>query len=137
MEITIASSSPSAAPSPEATRNSSEITPTVYIVLAVVVGLVIIVVLLRDRITRFFVRTPQGEIGIDAAAPDAKTPQPPEPPYSVDFSGNKFEGTGGTFRISRDSVRVKDNTVKGERDFLIEEGRPADPEAPADEPKQP
>lgn len=113
---------------------------TIWVVLIVTLGLIVIVWMLRDRITRIFFKSSYGEGGVDAAPPSHQLPPPsPSPPspsplpqyksdsakpqYSVDFSNNKFSGSGGTFRVTRDSFKATGNKIQGNRDFIFEDSQ--------------
>ena len=97
----------------------------IYIAVIVAVALVVIVFMLRDRITFLSVggsgqrgkNRIAGRVGMKAAPPRNRDADH----YSIDFSGNKFQGSGGETNISRDNVRFSENEVYGNRNFNIEE----------------
>ena len=84
---------------------------TLYIVIAVVVGVIVVVFLLRDRITRFFARFSEGEIGVDAAPPRGR--QSKRQP-STRVSGNRMVGKRQKLRVTQTNVDVEKNVMKGE-----------------------
>jgi hypothetical protein len=93
------------------------------IVLIIVLGIIIIVYLLRDRITGLRTRASlekrEGEFELKAAKPQPpSTASQPEAKYSVDISGNKTVGQS-KMKVQHDDVRIVDNTLFGKSDIEI------------------
>lgn len=103
----------------------------VLIALVIVVGIVVIVFLMRDRITEVLARGSvdkrEGEVRLKAAKP-----QPPQsgeqagPPPSIDITGALMVGKN-RLEVNRDSVRVKDAKMLGENEIGINAEPPAKP----------
>ncbi len=97
---------------------------TVLVALIVVVGIVIIVLLLRDRITKFgahaSLKDQDGSVSIEAAKPQrAKTPPPDT--HSVVISRNKNIGKDNAIEVSRGDVAVTDNDQIGQNQKIVAE----------------
>ncbi|SRR6266404_7254913 len=94
----------------------------VYIALIIGAAIVIVVFLLRSRITDVeahgSVKKQEGRFKIKAA-PAASEGSGTADPYSVDISGNRVVGVG-RFRILRDSVRVARNWFAGKSTLEVE-----------------
>jgi hypothetical protein len=97
----------------------------VLIVLILVVGVIAIVVMLRDRITKFRAHTSvtkgEGGVDIEAAKPKQKMSAQPPDPHSVVISGNKNIGRGNAIEVSRDDVAVTANLQLGEDQKIVAE----------------
>ncbi len=95
----------------------------VLIALIVVAGIVVIVFLLRDRITKLRARASmskgEGGVDIEAAKPKQKMSAQPPDPHSVVISGNKNIGRGNAIEVSRDDVAVTDNLQLGEDQKIV------------------
>ena len=98
------------------------------IALIIVVGIVVVVFLLRDRITglraKASVDKREGEFEVKAAKPQppAISSQPTEPP-SINISGNKAFGKTRV-KIERDDVGVTDNTLVGNTQIEVKDPTP-------------
>lgn len=88
----------------------------VQIVLIVVIGIVVIVFLLKDRLTAFRLGgsmvTKEGEVKLEAAQPGTQNSGTAPQKYNVDVSRNKTVGNG-EISVSRPDVRVDDNASIG------------------------
>lgn len=95
---------------------------SVLIALIVVVGIVVIVFMLRGRITRFIaqisLKDHSGNIGIEAAKPQKPQVVPPDS-HSVVISGSKQIGKGNVIEISRDDVAVTDFDQIGQDQKIV------------------
>ncbi|RFP62835.1 MAG: hypothetical protein BJG00_002500 [Limnothrix sp. CACIAM 69d] len=89
-----------------------------FVYLAVVVGLVaiVIVVLLRDRITALWFDS-SGKMGVKAQPPEPATED--EKPVGVVFKGNKLRGEG-EYSIRRDGVDFSENDADGKQKVEID-----------------
>ncbi len=98
---------------------------TVQIVFVVVIGIIVVVLLLRDRLTTFFVRGSvdkrEGELKVEAAPPQSGASQSDTRP-SVDISGNKSFGDT-RIGVKRGDVRVDDNLFAGKTDIQVEDDK--------------
>ncbi len=98
---------------------------TVLIALIVVVGIVIVVWMLRDRLTAITARGSQNEIEVKAeAAPDASPPAN-APRAGVSITHTKSIGNT-KIEIARDDVNMDDNLLTGKTDIRVK----ADPKKP-------
>jgi hypothetical protein len=88
----------------------------VYVAIVIAVAIVIVVWLLRQRLTslrgKADVTKRSGEFEIKAAQPQARDTGAQPSAYSVDVSDNRVLGVG-QFRIFRDSVRAARNWILG------------------------
>ncbi len=96
---------------------------TVYIVLIVVVGIVILVFLVRDRLTSFgaSLKGKRGESelggGVRMTAESSKQPPPtesPRQPPSTRVSGTRMIGKKQKINIREKGAQVDKNLMKGE-----------------------
>ncbi len=101
---------------------------TVYIVgiVAVVVVIVGVVWMLRNRITSGLFRASAEKKEIEAGfqttpenAPAGTKRKQPEKPPAVDISKNKMRGAN-KLRVSRDNVRVNENRLRGKNVIKVE-----------------
>ncbi|MDL1898719.1 hypothetical protein FBQ82_20950 [Anaerolineae bacterium CFX7] len=94
----------------------------VLIVGIVVLGLVVVVVLLRDRITALIVRgsatKQEGEVRFEADKP--RETKANDARASVSIRGNKSLGKS-KMQVSRDDVEISDNLTIGEQEFKVED----------------
>jgi hypothetical protein len=95
------------------------------IVLFIVLGIVVVVYLLRDRLTRLRAKASvdkrEGELEVEAAEPQplATSSQPTDPP-SINISGNKTFGKTRV-KIERDDVGVTGNTLLGSTQIEVKD----------------
>lgn len=96
---------------------------TVLIVLIVVIGVLVLVWMLKDRITLFSARGSvdkrEGELKVEAAPPQVDAGKSGARP-SVDISGNKALGNT-RIDVKRGDVRVDDNLLTGKTDIQVED----------------
>ncbi|MBE9003967.1 hypothetical protein NIES593_17780 [Hydrococcus rivularis NIES-593] len=93
---------------------------TIYIVGTVVVGIIVLVFLLRDRLSELFIRaSSQGEAELKVTAAKRK-PQKliTQNPYSVDISGNNLIGKNKV-AVKRDQTKITGNTAFGENQIEV------------------
>lgn len=94
----------------------------VLIVLIVVVGLVVVVWLLRDRLTKFrvggSVEKKEGEVSLEASPRESSGTASSK--YGVDISGNKAAGKS-KIDVSRPNVRVANNTSVGQSEIQVKD----------------
>ncbi len=111
---------------------------TVYIVLIVVVGIVILVFLVRDRLTSFGAsvkgKRGESELGGDVrmTAESSKQPPPtesPRQPPSTRVSGNRMIGKKQRMNVREKGAQVEKNLMKGE-DLELTVDQPTEPENP-------
>lgn len=103
---------------------------TLYIVIAVVIGVVIVVFILRDRITRFFARVADHEIGVNAAPPGRRERRQ----AATRVKGNRMVGKRQQMRVRQTDVEVDRNVMRGEdQELEVGPGQPSvGPEPPPD-----
>jgi hypothetical protein len=86
----------------------------VYITLIIVVGIILVVFLLRDRLSQLFIRaSSQGEAELKMTASQKTTQErSTENPYTLDISGNSLFGKNKV-TVERDRARITGNTAVG------------------------
>lgn len=96
---------------------------SVLIVLVVVIGIIVVVWMLRSRITLFSARGSidkrEGELKVEAAPTQSGANQSDARP-SVDISHNKAFGDT-RIGVKRGDVRVDDNLLAGKTDIQVED----------------
>ena len=96
----------------------------VVIVLIVVVGLIVVVWMLRDRLTKLrlggSVEKKEGEVTLEAAP--RESPGTAESKYGVDIIGNKSAGSS-KIKVSRPDVRVANNTSIGKSEIEVKDDK--------------
>jgi hypothetical protein len=93
----------------------------VYIVLIVVVGIIVVVWMLRGRLTAVTARgsVPKGEVEMKAeAVPEASNKGDATPKYGVDIHGIKSVGDT-RIGVQRDDVRLADSAFAGKTDIHV------------------
>ncbi len=94
----------------------------VLIVGIIVLGLIVVVILLRDRITKLLVRgsvtKQEGEVRFEADKPSAQLPT--DPRASVTIRGNKSVGES-KMQVSRDGVEISDNLALGKQEIKVDD----------------
>ncbi|MBI4671117.1 MAG: hypothetical protein HY741_05555 [Chloroflexi bacterium] len=94
----------------------------VLIVGIVVLGLIVIVILLRDRIRTLLVRGSvekrEGELRVEADA--SQTPMPNDTRASVTIRGNKSIGTS-QMEVKREDVEISDNVSVGKAEIKVDD----------------
>ena len=94
----------------------------VLIVLIVVVGIVAIVYMFRDRITKFIAQVSlkdrSGNIDIEAAKPQKPQANPPDT-HSVVISRNKNIGKDNSIEAGRGDVAITDNVQIGQSQKIV------------------
>jgi len=94
----------------------------VLIVGIVVLGLVVVVILLRDRITALIVRgsatKQEGEVRFEADKPQEMKAN--DARASVSIRGNKFWGES-EMQVSRDDVEIVDNAGVGKQKIQVKD----------------
>ncbi len=103
---------------------------TVLIVLLIIVGVIVIVFLLRDRITKLGARASldkrEGEFNIEAADPKQSPKEMPADKHSVNISGNRQLGKSNVIEVERSDVNVQNNLQLGKAQQITtksEQGR--------------
>ncbi|MBE9098827.1 hypothetical protein [Vacuolonema iberomarrocanum] len=84
----------------------------IWIVLIITIGVIVVVWMLRDRITRLFFKSPYGEGGMDADSPQHRNMRRRSP--STRVSGNRMIGKRNKIRVTQSDVDVQRNLMEGE-----------------------
>jgi hypothetical protein len=99
-------------------------TNLVLFALIVVVGIVVIVLLLRNRVTKVdanaSLKDQSGSFSVQASKPQPPQGTPPDS-HSVVISGNKNIGKDNAIEVSHADVAVKDNTQIGKNQKIVVE----------------
>lgn len=94
----------------------------IWIVLIVAVTVILVLILFRRTLSKFFLKANRDgvEAGLEIrdAVPDPLSPNETAPSPSINISGNRQIGSGNKISVARPDVNVSDNTQAGQKQTI-------------------